>query len=374
MNDSQINGEVLGGSSVMGNNATCTGGIASACVLAAGYFISAILSGGISSDPSVGGRTATLLQGGCESTSTPGGIQFITSVLRGGISKDCEVGSLDLGFSPSTTGGVESDVSFGGQLRTHVRLQTEDTLGFLSIVGGLYKLSHGLTGGVYSTGYPGGGIRGGTVLISDGIKSNSVVSGTIYTGRALSGGVYSDEQVQGKLRYPAILSGGILATHEVGKELDIEAILKGGAIQVGELSPHPMRIGSALNSGMGSNTLFNAKIILSPNSNGGVSSNATFDSKYKISAKLHGSLASSSVIASSGITASQRLQGGVESTESSDAKLRTHVRLQGVVNTSSNSLGGDIVEGFHDPLLNTWALEIRSATVLLEIFTPESDI
>jgi hypothetical protein len=376
MNTSQVNGSALNGSPVEGNNITLSGGFGTACFLSAALIANAILSGGIFNTPATGGNVSTLLSGGIESTTTVDGNYFMTANLGGGIFSENFIDSVRLASSPGLTGGIESSSSFGGQMRTHVRLQSDDQVGQLSIVDGNLHRFSGMRGGIEGTSIIGGLITGGTFLGSGGVHSTSSMGGLLqHTDRLVlgEGGVYSDSAMGGSLKNGVILTGGFLLTHQLGKELDIEAILTDGIYNVGQMSTHPMQISCMMNSGMGSYSELQSKVKLSPFCNGGVSATAQLGGTQRISAKLQGGVTSTHTLTSNGIKASQILRGGIVSNVTHDAKLRTHVRLQGGLVSAGNSVGGDIVEGFRDPLLNNWALSIVSATVLLEIFTPESD-
>jgi len=375
MNTGQVNGSALNGTSNPGNNATLTGGFAAACILAGAIIGNCVLSGGIFNTPATGGNVSAQLGGGVNSSAQVGGGWFITTLLSHGIHSQSVVDSIRMRSSPGLVGGIHSASSYGGQMLTRVRLQMISPVGDSTQVGSRLNFFSGMRGGINGTSYVSGLITGGTFLGAGGVHSTSGLGGVLlHTDHArLNGGFGTKSDMGGRLLYSIKLIGGILVTHSVGKELDIQALLQNGITNVGGLSTHPMRISPKLNSGMGSYSELGAKVKLSPFSNGGVSSTSVLGGVHRISAKLQNGMSSTNTHNSNGISASQKLRGGLESTSTSDAKLRTHIRLKDGIVSAGNSLGGDIVEGFRDPLLNNWALSIVSATVLLEIFTPESD-
>lgn len=373
MNLSTLNSNALNSAPRYGNNAVLAGGILAMCLLSSSSVVGAVLSSGITGQSLISAKFETRIKGGVECTNSVGGGQKMTTNLMYGIYSVTEVGGLQ-GFEPSLRYGVSSPSFFGGQLRTHMYLQSEDTVGFASNVGGNLLRSDALYGGVSSTAYMGGGMNGSTVLASDGVKSSSKVGGLMKGVKfALSGGVTNASTLGGAWHYNAILSGGFLNTHLVGKDIKIEILMKEGVFSIGEFESPVMNISPVLNYGLSSNMLFGAKIKISPNNNGGFEQTNTLNGKYKIYAKLQGGFESASKIEGKGITASQWLKGGSSSSSTVNAKLFTKIPLSGGM-YSNPILGGDIAMGFLDPLLNTRALEIRSATVKLEILTPIKDI
>lgn len=452
MNNSQINGSSLNGTPTRGLNALLSGGIAALSVFSAVLVSNAVLAGGIESAPTAGGRVSSFLSGGISSGSQASGNWVITTMLRGGALSDGIVTS-NLGRAPGMQSGVESPAFCGGQMLTRVRLQSADTVGMSSGMNGSLAISAVLAQGVTSTSYASGNIRGSTVLMADGIKSNGFLSGTAYTGMALSGGTNSTSTLSARWFYSAKLQGGIVATEELGKELDIDARLQGGVIQVGAMDSPALRIGSHMVSGIAQFNSLSSLIIVSPASNGGVSSDSAIQSGLRVSARMQDGIESNDFTDSVNIVAGQKLLGGIDSSASFNAGQRINVRLQngisatqhidaqqiatarlqggnantatlysgilttafltsgiqsgctlsGVLTThaflrdglastdlygaglrttialtdgfsSGDDLNGNIVQWFLDPLLNTSALEIRSATEQLSIVSPLEDI
>ena len=73
------------------------------------------------------------------------------------------------------------------------------------------------------------------------------------------------------------------------------------------------------------------------------------------------------------MTAASSLLDGIHQEDEFGANLVVTPVLTGGV-ASGESIGSNIVQGFTDPLLNTWALSIVSATQILSIETPTEDI
>lgn len=373
MNQSEINSFDLNGPFVWGHNASLLGGIAIGNTLAGAYRIDAILSGGMENQPTSGGNISALLQGGIESVSDIHGKWFITIFLSNGIFSQGGLSSTLLGVADALRGGVESPSFWGGQIIAGANLKVADTVGDTNQVGGVQALGHILTGSLASYTQLNGNLIGSTVLVGGGIATSSLVGGALREGVKLQGSLASSSTVGGIRKNNAILSGGILAIHAVGKELDISARLQQGIMSVGSQNINPMRVSPRLQQGLMSTHTFNGKLILSPRRQGGINSLAMVGGGYKISSRLQGFLASGQSFNSNGLKASQRLQGNLKSSCSSNAGIRITARLQMGVYSDYHVLGGDIAQGFRDPLLNTWALELRSATILLEIFTPKED-
>lgn len=452
MNLYGINGAEVNGGGVAGNNATLAGGVAVAALFSALLVSGAVLAGGLESTPEAGGRVSQHLSGGATNTSAVDAKWFITTVLREGIYSG-EIVSSNLGRAPGLQDGIYSPSDYGGQLIAEAKLQTADTVGFNSEVGGNIIGSTILVSDIYGTNYVGGNIIGSTVLLADGLKSTSVADGNIYTGRIITGGVSSSASLDGRYFITARPYGGILNFHSVGHEVDISPMLQDGLIQLNEMHGAIVS-GAMLHDGNWSRTQFEAGIRISPSFGGGWESGQQLSALAAVGAMLTGGSSSACFIDSMQINASQVLVGGitsscqinallmagarlqdgvsasgapggnsiisamltgsnlsgcatdsgllieavlmggvtslaalngeiktqiflpdgVSSTYSFDSQILSSPTLAGGVESASSALGGDIAEMLEDPLLNTWALEIVSATEVLEIVTPEGDI
>jgi len=373
MNTGQINGFALNGGAAGGNNATLTGGLTVASALSALMISSAVLAGGVYNTPTSGGRVSTALNGGVSSTQTLTGDWFIAAALRDGIKSEGEVFS-NLGRADGMRDGVYSTSGYGGQVVTNARLQPDDTVGDSSQVGGGMLRSAGLLSGVAGSSYVGGNLRGSTVLIADGVKSTSKVGGNdIGSGRFLSGGVSSTATLSALLWNNGIFSGGFLSTSLVGHEIDISALLQGGMSQVGVSGSPVMRISAQLHGGAVSDPDFGALLIASPASNGGITSDASLSASLNVWAMLSGGLFGGDTADSKNVAATQILRDGMASGSLFSADLRTAIWLLNGA-SSSQSIGGGIVQGLQDPFINNSALEVRSATEQLSIIHPLQDI
>jgi hypothetical protein len=376
MNDSQLNGFDLNSTSVFGANAILTGGLVSTVAVSSKAVISAILIGGLFSASDAEGAISQRLQGGVYSTPSVGGKYRTSAFLKGNIISSCQVNSKEMGVNPSLRDGVYSASTWGGTIIADAKLKPKDQPGQNSSVGSnVMAIGHVLTDGIKTTGYVMARLAGGHVLMGDGIKSKSIIGESdIKTGRLLSGGMASTVTVGGKTKWPAKLTGGILGTWELGKEIDINAKLQGAVYGLNGVGG-TFLINGVFSGGIQNSNLFTSKQQISPFANGGVESSTEFSAKYKIIAKLQQGVSSDNMIGGKGITASQVLRSGLTSTTNGleSGQIKTYPRLQGYL-ASSQSLGGDVVPGFLDPLLNTWALEIRSATVILEVKHPTEDI
>jgi hypothetical protein len=373
MNNAAVNASNLNGPADTGHNAVLSGGIACASLVSSALITGAILTGGLFSVSDAQGRVAAQLRGGTVAAVGMGGKLFMTANLQQGIHSSYTLDSLPLSFDPALKSGIKCPSEVGGQLVTHVLLQTPQ-LGKHTQLGGTIKANTTVNGGVCSTAYVGGGIRGSTVLVSDGVKATCQVgSNAMKLGRALSGGLVSGNTVGGSLKYPAYLRGGILGTWELGKELDCEARLQHGILSICDMGGG-LLISPVGNGGIQTSWTFGAGQLLSPAANGGVGKDPSMGAGFKITAKLQQGISSNCVLGGKGITASQVLRDGVTvAAPILGGQLKSQALLQGGI-AASGTLHGEMVQGFQDPLLNTWALEIRSATVLLDIKHPTSDI
>lgn len=451
MNTSQINGTALNGPSSKGANALLAGGLAAMSILSAALVSGAVLAGGLESSPDAGGRVSKSLDGGIYSGSLVDGRQFKTANLQLGIFSGCGIGS-NIGLADGLTGGVASGIDLGGQIVAGAVLRTADTVADISMLGGGIGYDAWLAGGIDSTSYTSGNVVGSTVMFGDGIKSDSALDGDLNYGRVLGGGTDSTSTPGGNWFYDAHLSGGVFSLSDIFQGLSISPRLQDGMVSVAVAGSPVMRISAELDDGIGSSAVFNAQIIVSPNSNYGVDSGAAVYGEYRIGAVLTGGAGCASVVDGVALRAAQRLQGGISASgllsagrmigcamngnASSDAtfssnlisgaRLHSYVfadtalaadlRIGAVLTghaesthavgsaltvfnnftggiasdaalgagllvnpsltdgvSSGNSAGGDIAQGFRDPLLNTWALEILSATPILEIETPLQD-
>lgn len=376
MNTSEFNASDLNGPSTEGHNAILNGGLelGATGILSAALIYGVILTGGISITGDAEGRISNTLRGGLNCTNASGAGLILTTNLQGGIVVEGQAGSLSMGFEPSLRDGIYSPSDVGGQIKTHVRLQVEDQIGSGTQLGAGFLRGYSLQDGIEKTAYLTGGISGGTVLMADGLKSTTLVSsGVMALGQSLSGGLESGWILGGQRTQSALLQGGVLWTTEMGHELDLEAILTDGTYGINQVGGD-LKLDFQGEGGIESSFSFEAKQKLSPTSNDGISKAGVLSAKYKIPAKLQLGVSKVAFLGGKGITASQVLRGGISPAGTPlGGQLRVDAKLQGAL-VSSGILHGDMVQGFLDPQLNTWALEIRSATIPLEIFRPLSDI
>ncbi len=342
MNSGQINGYGLNSTAVAGNNATLTGGFVSACALVALLVSSAVLSGGIYNLPSTGGSVSRSLDGGTDSGNSVGGKQFKTANLQQGIHSTGIVGS-NLGIAMGLNGGTYSSSSYGGQVVTHVRLQMADTVGTTSQVNGLLRYSAGLFSGITSTSFVSSNIVGSTVLVAGGLHSSSQLSGDLLNGRILAGGASSNCLLSGGYLINGCFQDGIVSWSSTGKGLHISPILYDGILQVSTVGSPVLRLGANLSNGMGSNTLFTAQILLSPNSNYGVDSDSWLFAGMRKSVVLTGGFGQTSVADSVALKATQKLTSGIASTNALDALLVSSPHLNSGSSSNSQLNGNQVV-------------------------------
>lgn len=334
MNQGQINGFALGGSASGGSNALLQGGFASTPLLSALLVSSAILTGGLFTASDAKGRVSHFLAGGVAADSVVGGKQFYTANLQQGIFSGGQV-SANLGRAPGLNGGVESGNDTSGQVLASARLQTADTVGDTSTVGGAVAQGAALNDGLYGTSYASALLVGSVVLVADGLTSGSELGGWLDNGFTLSGGAESTGTLGAGYFIPALLQDGIQSTHGTGHEIDISPVLMDGVISVNTVGSPVLRVSPALNSGIASDHDFVAQIILSPQSNDGIEATATLGGLWRVDARVTGGVDSTSLTDSVNLVAAQKLRGGIQSTGVVFALLGSSPHLDGGVFTSA---------------------------------------
>lgn len=376
MNTGTVNGFSLNGTPLMGSNSVLSGGFTGNGSFHADLVTGVVLTGGIFTAPNTGGNVSTSLLGGCDSQSGISSSYFITGFLMGGLFSQGSLSSTLVGVSDALQGGVESPSSWGGAIIADARLRVPDNVGSTGVLSGGIQGSTKIAGGVSKTSQVGGGIQGNTRLASGGVVCTSQVGGTLREGVKLQGFLASNAFLDGKRKTHVKLQDGLRSNSTPGNFLKVTAKLQDGIMNTGSYQTKPMRVSPHLNNGISSHTLLDSRIILSPRGQGGVNSpTSTAGGKQQLSPRLQGSLYSGYSFSSKMLVISVRLQGeSPQSTCTSGAGIRISARLHSGVDSQSSKLGGDIAQSFVDPLLNTGALEIRSATVLLQIQTPIEDI
>ena len=334
MNQGQINGFAMGAGASGGSNALLQGGFASAGLLSSLLVASALLTGGLFTESDTKGRVSHFLAGGVAADSVVGGKQFYTANLQQGIFSGGQV-SANLGRAPGLNGGVESGNDTSGQVLASARLQSADTVGDTSTVGGALAQGAVLNDGLYGTSYASALLVGSVVLVADGLNSGSELGGWLDNGFTLSGGAESTGTLGAGYFIPALLQDGIQSTHDTGHEIDISPVLMDGVISVNTVGSPVLRVSPALNSGIASDHDFVAQIILSPQSNDGIEATATLGGLWRVDARVTGGVDSTSLTDSVNLVAAQKLRGGIQSTGVVFALLGSSPHLDGGVFTSA---------------------------------------
>lgn len=349
MNIGLINGFLLNGPTVKGNNALLAGGIVVASIFSSTAAISAsvILKGGMSANTIGSGQITNSLFGGLSSNSYLTADWFITTVLRDGIKVDPVLHSR-LNQSPSLRYGVHTVGDVGGQLVSSPKLQNPSNVGSLAFVGGTVLRDTNLNFGVHSYAVAGGNLVGGLVLMNGGLVSTAKVGGSNREmgGFSMRDGISNTVSIGGKQFITGILSGGFITTPEVGKEIDVEAILTGGTLLVGVTGSPPMQLSPRLNNGVGAYTFMDSTLILSPNSNGGLFKDDTFNANQIITARLQGGVGSTITLDSKSMRAAQTLLDGLSSGTLFGARYIINDRLPGGVATTATLSGKYHINGY----------------------------
>ena len=281
-----------------------------------------------------------------------------------------------------------------------------------SDAGGLMNNGFSMDGGVYSSGVVEGSLFYPAIL-SGGMLGDSTVAQGLSVSPMLQGGMQQVGEVGSPvMRISADLGSGAVSntlfvaqiiispnsnygadsSHSMGALYRIAARLSGGVEAVGYTDSIPIRasqklqgstastgyldgtrvIGSALNGGTETTHLHSGKLIAGARLQGSVSAAADVDGVLRVGARLHEGFSGTDAT-SGALRVRNNFQGGFSSSCDLDSTLKVTPALsEGVF--SDSFAGGDITQGFRDPLLNTWALDIRSVTPILEIETPFKDI
>lgn len=393
---------------------TVSGGAYSDSGVGGKQFYTAKLSGFIDSEGVVGSSLgiASGLNGGCYSPSGFGGellcntrLQMADTVgdvsftyggliysagLSDGIFTNSWLSSNIVGSTALITSGVFSDSVIGSELRRGTDMEG----GFVSnqAVGGTYLYGAILSDGIPAQHVLGDFLQVGAVL-QDGIihvgevgspsmristeMDGGISSHTDFTAQILisvhgNSGVFSNQTLVGYLRKDEKLLGGVVSTNfSDSQKLLAAQRLQGGMVSTGSLGGAEV-IGAQLSAGNSGVSVLDGQVRTHTKLQGWLFGGATLDGALISSPRLHAGLVSTGFVdANAKIT--QILLGGVFQSSFIDGRrLLEPLLTSGVV--SDVIVGGNIVQGFEDPLLNTWALSIASATPSLSIETPSQDI
>ena len=401
---------------------------------ASGGQVSTMVSGGAYSDSGVGGKqfyTANL-SGFIDSEGVVGSSLGIASGLNGGCYSPSDFGGELLCNTRLQVADTVGDTSFiDGGLIYSAGL-SDGVFGNSWLSSNIVGSTVLITSGLFSDSAIDSGLQRGSAM-EGGFASNQEVGGTYLYGAILSDGIPSQHVLGDSLQVGAMLQDGIIHVGEVGSpSMRISTEMDGGISSHTDFTAQIL-ISVHGNSGVFSNQTLIGYLRKDEKLLGGVQSSSFSDSQGMLAAqRLQGGVVSTGYAASAQAIGAY-LSQGTTTTSDTNGQLRTHARLQGnwvsaaeldgqIVSdtrlydgiTSSSSVyaaaaispmllggmsqecfidgrrlampfltsgvvsgvtvGGDIVQGFKDPLLNTWALSIASVTPILSVETPLQDI
>ena len=148
------------------------------------------------------------------------------------------------------------------------------------------------------------------------------------------------------------LPGGVLSDSEPGGYIDIDAVLVDGTGST-NVTNSLLVVGSVLSGSVDSTDSIGSLQVISALLKEGIEATGFMDASKTTSSLMTGPFGFSNGITGGELTGVSLLTSGV---------------------ASSITVAGDIVQQFEDPLLNTWALSIRSATPILSLKTPLQEI
>lgn len=395
-------------------SAMVSGGAFSTSRVGGNQFYTANLSGFIDSEGIVGSSLgiASGLNGGCYSPSgfggellcnarlqvadtvgdtsfTDGGLIY-SDVLSDGIFSNSWLSANIVGSTVLITSGVFSDSVIDSGLQRGFAMEG----GFASNqeVGGTYLYGAILSDGILSQHVLGDSLQVGAVLqdgiihvgeigspsmristeMDGGVSSHTDFTAQIQISVSGNSGVGSSQLLAGNLRKDEKLLGGVVSTNfSDSQKLVAAQRLQGGMVSTGFLGGAGV-IGAHLSAGNSGVSVLGGQVRTHTKLQGWLFGGATLDGALISSPRLHAGLVSTGFVDAT-TTITQILLGGVFQSSFIDGRrLATPFLTSGVV--SDVIVGGDIVQGFKDPLLNTWALSIASVTPILSIETPLQDI
>ena len=379
-------------SNIVGSTVLITSGVFSDSVIDSGLQRGFAMEGGVVSNQVVGGTYlyGAILSDGIPAYHSLGESLQVGAVLQDGIIHVGEVGSPSMRISTEMDGGFSSHTDFTAQILISVHgnsgvFSNQTLVGYLrkdeKLLGGVQSSSFSdsqgmlaaqrLQGGVVSAGYVAGTQAIGAYL-SEGTATTSDTGGQLRTHAKLQGNGVSISELGGQIVGDIRLHDGVYSEGYAGSPVILISQKLSGSLESTSQLEGFRVIGSHMVSGTEGTGQINGNLITHIRLQGGTIMDGSIGGIYFIEAILQDGITSdSSVYAAT--TISPMLLGGMSQECFIDGRrLATPFLTSGVV--SDVIVGGDVVQGFKDPLLNTWALSIASVTPILSIETPLQDI
>lgn len=348
------------------------GGVENSAHADAEQYINCVMNSGVLNQHTVGGQLCVVpyLSGGIHvedaiNASVMGGL----TVLGGVVSED-KADAATLKSGRIMVGGVVSLSAVASDVQVGIVLNPTEVPS-LDSIGGQVRADQLFQGGIVSVGEPyanmalaaelDGGVSNSGTFNSELVSSATLLGGTdgVWTVGAdmrkwatLSYGVESVSIVESlPLRSNVFLYDGAESSGANDASIDLSAVIFGGYSQDCRVVAGQV-IGCAMNDGLHSFSSTDHSLKVSTSLNNGVSSTNTSDA-FSVIQNI--------------------FAGGVESSASTWTQLVVSQTLFGGLEDSYSFNDAEIASYFGDMLHNNGALEIGSATVLLEIETPEGD-
>jgi hypothetical protein len=348
------------------------GGVENSAQTDATQYIDCLMNSGVLNQHVVGGQLCVVpyLTGGVHTEDAVNASIMGGLTVLGGVASDDKADAATLKSGRIMVGGVDSLSAVASDVRVGIVLNPTEVPS-LDSIGGQVRADQLFQGGIVSVGEPyanmvltaelDGGINNVGVCNSElvssatllgGTDSLSVVESLTRKWATLSYGVTSASVVDSMpLRSNVFLIEGADSTGFIHATADLSAVVFGGYSQDCRVGAGQV-IGCAMNGGLASTSFTNYSWHLSPVLNNGVGSTDAADASSVIQNIFAGGV-SSSASTWTQLVVSQTLTGGLEDSYSfNDAEIASY--------------SGDMLH-------NNGALEISSATVFLEIETPEGD-
>lgn len=385
--DSKVDGKWL-------YTANLQGGIYLSGCVDAGLCIASGFGGGVLSPSGFGGvllcNARLQSEDTVGDTSVAGGYMSSGSRLSGGAASNAWASAQIIGGTMLVSGGVFSGCELVGAFYNGI--QMGGRIESSNSIGGHCLVTARLQSGIASHSSTGNGLQIGANLYDGLIQVGVVDSPFMRLSAELGGGVGSSANFNAQIRISSYGADGVESTEQMGANLRKDEKLLGG-IQVGcfldsvalraaqnllgglsssGVAGSVQTIGACLYSGASSTAFAYSIQRIGLRLQGGAFTTGLIGSGYIIYSSLNGGTATACA-AGGFLKSSGNFQGGIDSHSGFSASLKYSPALQGGV-YSGISTGGNIAQGFKDPMLNTWALSIRSATPILSIQTPLQDI
>jgi hypothetical protein len=331
--------------------------------------------------------------GGISRSAIIGGGILASRVATDGILVDCKVGASGL-QDAVLKGGLDSTIEAVGFMTSGMTLSYG--MASTTTLDMKYFTTGNFSGGLISY-LDVGGECDCNALLQSGIQAADTLGGGIIGSNISSGGIFrAGRYFDAGIRLSPVLPGGINNSSSNSSKYSIAAVLSGGMESFATVNSKEIKSSVMLQGTLEASTDHSANIIIGSTGVGGVSSFYSYDSLLVASVVLQNNEFLETSEFNGQLIGNSKLQGGVSSNYCLEALQKTNNKLfdlEGIKNSTEVGrqikvepaiIGGvysfnltmsdtDIASFYGDMLHNTWALEIASATQVLEIEVPIGD-